>query len=88
MEIVKAFKSDLNVTIKGTIEKPLFRASDVGAVLEIVNTRSMTKDFDNSEKVVVSIDTLGGEQEVTFLTEKGLYQVYKDGTKESTYSDV
>ena len=30
-------------------------------------------DFDESEKVVSTTDTLGGTQEVTFLTEKGLY---------------
>lgn len=75
MEIVKAFKNDLNVVIKGTVEKPLFRANDIGAILEIANTRSMTKDFDQTEKVVVSIDTPGEAQETTFLTEKGLYQV-------------
>jgi prophage antirepressor-like protein len=32
-------------------------------------------DFDESEKVVHSMNTLGGTQEVTFLTEKGLYKV-------------
>jgi prophage antirepressor-like protein len=32
-------------------------------------------DFDESEKVVSTTDTLGGTQEVTFLTEKGLYKV-------------
>ena len=31
--------------------------------------------FDSSEKGVVTTDTLGGTQEVTFLTEKGLYKV-------------
>ena len=33
--------------------------------------------FDESEKVVNKVDTLGGTQDVTFLTEKGLYR----GTK-------
>jgi prophage antirepressor-like protein len=65
METIRAFQSDLNITIKGTHEKPLFRASDVAAAL----------DFDQTEKVVSKAYTLGGEQEVTFLTEKGLYQV-------------
>jgi prophage antirepressor-like protein len=32
-------------------------------------------DFDESEKVVHSMNTLSGTQEVTFLTEKGLYKV-------------
>jgi hypothetical protein len=32
-------------------------------------------DFDESEKVVHSMNTLGGNQDITFLTEKGLYKV-------------
>ncbi len=75
METIKLFEKDLNITIKGTYEKPLFRASDVGAVLEIATIRSVIRDFDSTEKVVRAMHTLGGEQEVTFLTEKGLYQV-------------
>ena len=80
MDIVKAFNTnDLHteIIIKGTIDEPLFRASDVGVVLEMSNIRATIVDFDESEKVVNNVDTLGGAQEVTFLTEKGLYR----GTK-------
>ena len=78
MDIVKAFNTnDLHteIVIKGTVNDPLFRASDVGVVLEISNIRTSIMDFDESEKVVHSMNTLGGSQEVTFLTEKGLYKV-------------
>ena len=78
MDIVKAFNSnDLHteIVIKGTIDDPLFRASDVGVVLDIASIRSVLRDFDESEKVVHTMHTLGGTQEVTFLTEKGLYKV-------------
>jgi len=78
MDIVKAFNSnDLHteIVIKGTQENPLFRASDIGEVLEISNIRSAIQHFDCSEKGVVTTDTLGGSQEVSFLTEKGLYKV-------------
>jgi len=78
MDIVKAFNSnDLHteIVIKGTVNDPLFRASDIGVVLEISNIRTSIMDFDESEKVVHSMNTLGGTQEVTFLTEKGLYKV-------------
>ena len=78
MDIVKAFNTnDLHteIAIKGTIDDPLFRASDVGVVLDMVNIRATIIDFDESEKVVSIVDTLGGAQEVTFLTEKGLYKV-------------
>ena len=78
MDIVKAFNTnDLHteIVIKGTVNDPLFRASDVGVVLEISNIRTSIMDFDDSEKVVHTMHTLGGNQEVTFLTEKGLYKV-------------
>ncbi len=80
MDIVKAFNAnDLHteIVIKGTIDDPLFRASDVGVVLDIASIRSVLRDFDESEKVVHTMHTLGGTQEVTFLTEKGLYKVLK-----------
>ena len=80
MDIVKAFNAnDLHteIVIKGTIDDPLFRASDIGVVLEISNIRTSIMDFDDSEKVVHTMHTLGGNQDVTFLTEKGLYR----GTK-------
>jgi hypothetical protein len=80
MDIVKAFNAnDLHteIVIKGTIDDPLFRASDVGVVLELSNIRATIVDFDESEKVLHTMHTLGGTQEVTFLTEKGLYR----GTK-------
>jgi hypothetical protein len=32
--------------------------------------RSVIRDFNETEKVVHSMHTLGGEQDVTFLTEK------------------
>lgn len=80
MDIVKAFNTnDLHteIIIKGTVNDPLFRASDIGVVLELSNIRATIVDFDESEKVVHTMHTLGGTQEVTFLTEKGLYR----GTK-------
>jgi prophage antirepressor-like protein len=78
MEIVKAFNENnlhTNICIKGTHEEPLFRASDIGEVLEISNIRSSTQDFDNTERHVHTVDTSTGPKQVTFLTEKGLYKV-------------
>ena len=63
MDIVKAFNAnDLHteIVIKGTVNDPLFRASDVGVVLEISNIRTSIMDFDDSEKVVHNMNTLGG----------------------------
>jgi prophage antirepressor-like protein len=78
MDIIKAFKDNsmqMHVTIRGTHEEPLFRATDIGAILDIVKIRNTIKDFDNTEKVAHTVETPGGPQEVLFLTEKGLYQV-------------
>jgi prophage antirepressor-like protein len=79
MEIVKAFNTNnlhTEIVIKGTYDKPLFRASDIGEILEIVNIRQSISSFDNTEKcAVISSDSTGREQNVTFLTEKGLYKV-------------
>jgi len=71
MEIVKAFNSNkmhTDIVIKGTIEEPLFRASDIGEILEISNIRSAIQQYNESERHVVSIDTSTGPKEVTFLT--------------------
>ena len=78
MDIVKAFNSNelhTEIIIKGDVENPLFRASDIGIVLNISTIRSVIRDFNETEKVVLSTHTLGGLQDVTFLTEKGLYKV-------------
>jgi prophage antirepressor-like protein len=78
MEIVKAFNTNslhTEITIKGTLNDPLFRASDIGAILEISNIRTSINEFNETEKVVHAMSTHGGTQHVTFLTEKGLYKV-------------
>ena len=78
MEVVKAFNENgmhTEIVIRGTHEKPLFRASDIGEVLEIINIRTTIHHFNDTEKAVHSMDTLGGTQQVSFLTAKGLYKV-------------
>lgn len=78
MEIVKAFNSNkmhTDIVIKGTIEEPLFRASDIGEILEMSNIRAHIINFNETERHVNSIDTSTGPKEVTFLTEKGLYKI-------------
>lgn len=79
MEVVKAFSSNqlhTNIVIKGTTEEPLFRASDIGEVLEMSNIRANLQNFDDTERCDVNtIDIMGRQQQVTFLTEKGLYKI-------------
>lgn len=74
MEIIKAFQKNelgVNIMIKGTYVDPLFRASDIGDVLGFNDINNTVKHFNTNEKVRLSVPTLGGQQEVNFLTEKG-----------------
>jgi prophage antirepressor-like protein len=78
MEVVKAFSSNnlhTNITIRGTFEKPLFRAIDIGEVLEIKNIRSHISSYTETEKVNIISESNGGMQNVSFLTENGLYKI-------------
>ena len=77
MEIVKAFSENnlhTEITIKGTPEEPLFRASDIGEILGLSNIRVTIKDYNETQKKCVS-NPYSGNSTVTFLTEKGLYKV-------------
>lgn len=78
MEVIKAFSTNnlaTEITIKGTINNPLFRSSDIASVLEMSNIRCIIQNFNETEKVVIELPSIGGNQMVSFLTEKGLYKV-------------
>jgi len=72
--LVKQFNG-LNIQVYGTYEEPLFKAKDIGELLEMSNIRQIIKNFNNKQKGVSLTDTPGGKQEVIFLTEQGLYKV-------------
>jgi prophage antirepressor-like protein len=78
MDIVKAFidnEATASINIKGTTDDPLFQASQIGKLLGITCINSTIRDFDEDEKVMHTMGTLGGQQECTFLTEVGLYRL-------------
>lgn len=78
MDILKAFVLDgkeHNITIIWDNGKPLFRASEIGNILEIKNIRSTISDFDDDERCVDIIYTTFGPRENIFLTECGLYKL-------------
>lgn len=78
MDIIRAFTTNslhTEIVIKGTVEAPLFRASDIALILEISNIRASIKDFNESEKVVHTMSTPGGPQKVLFLTRTGLFRL-------------
>jgi prophage antirepressor-like protein len=72
MEVIKSLIED-NSTFNGN--EPLFRASIIGEILEMTNIRTSIQHFDDTEKVLRITNTHSGPQNVTFLTEKGLYKV-------------
>jgi hypothetical protein len=73
--LVKTFEQN-NITIYGTFDKPLFKANDIGELLEMVNIKESIKDFTDKQKLGVSLtDPHGRVQITTMLTEQGLYKV-------------
>lgn len=54
---------------------PWFIASEVCAILGIRNPRDAMSRLDDDEKGVGKTDTLGGAQEVTTISEPGLYRL-------------
>lgn len=61
--------------IYGDFENPLFLAKDVASLIEVSNVSQMLGNVDKDEKGIYNTYTLGGNQNVWFLTEDGLYEV-------------
>lgn len=55
--------------------EPWFVAKDVCDILEIGNSRMALERLDSDEKGVSLIDTLGGKQEMSIISESGLYSL-------------
>ncbi len=78
MDIVNVFISNeetCNINIIGSYDEPLFQANQIAKILDIKNINSTIKNFDNDEKIIKSIDTNEGRQNVLFLTIIGLYRL-------------
>lgn len=78
MDILKAFKlvdKNIEINIKGTIDNPLFQANQIRSILGIKNISDSLSDFLEDEKVIEKNYTLGGMQNLIFLTEIGLYKL-------------
>lgn len=55
--------------------EPWWVLKDVCDVLELSNSRMVSDRLDEDEKGVSIVDTLGGKQELTVISESGLYNV-------------
>lgn len=63
------------VNVYGSIDEPLFLASDVAEWIDHTSVTMMLKSVDEEEKLTSIIFRAGQNREVNMLTENGLYEV-------------
>ena len=70
-------------TVYGTVENPLFLAKEVAECIEYdqSSVNKLVNLVDDDEKVRNNLPTPGGNQQVWFLTEDGLYEVLMQSRK-------
>lgn len=76
MDLIEAFVLDGTSYTVDTVWKdndPLFRASDIAKVLGIGSVHSSLRGIHESDKVLLSTNTLGGTQQSTYLKEQAAY---------------
>ena len=78
MNEVQIFKSEQfgEIRTAGTADNPMFCLADVCQAIGIANARNVKSRLDEDDvHLVDTIDNLGRTQQVTFVTESGLYDV-------------
>ncbi len=78
--IVKAFENT-NISILQKDTEYFFKASDVASALEITNVCRTIQNFTDKERVLQKCHTLGGPQDVVFLTSRGVYRLLYSSKK-------
>ena len=71
--IVKAFENNSISILKEKInnkESHWFRSIDIGKAIELTNIYASVQNFDEDEKGLKEVETLGGKQKVLFLTSR------------------
>jgi len=82
MELIKTFvKNSIQLNVYGTFEKPLFMAKEIGSILNMSNIHEQIRHIDSDWKEFRKTETLGGAQQMTFLTEPGLYYLIMRSNK-------
>lgn len=64
---------NLSVRTLGDSLNPLFVAGDLAAILGYQSAKDATRFLDEDERTLVEVDTAGGLQKVSAVTESGLY---------------
>lgn len=78
MNDVQVFKNDKFGQVRaarGNNGEPVFVAKDICAILDLGNPRSSIALLDDDEKGVHAVDTPGGKQQMTTVTEPGFYKL-------------
>ena len=77
MAAIEIFKNENfgEVRVAGTSEEPLFCLADVCRVLDLQVTPTKNRLKPDGVSLIKVIDSLGREQEATFITEQNLYKV-------------
>lgn len=66
---------DKKVRFVGNWENPEWIAQDICDILEIINVSDALSDFDEEEKGIATVYTLGGKQNLLTVKEPGLYKL-------------
>jgi prophage antirepressor-like protein len=73
--LVEQFQQ-FNIEIYGTFQEPLFKAKDIGDLLEIKNVRRTIENLDDDCKIKLNVtNSYAGFSDTWFLTEDGLYEL-------------
>lgn len=67
------WKEEASIRMQMVDGEPWFAAKDLCELLGLDNSRQAVSRLDDDEKGVISSDTLGGKQELTFVSESGMY---------------
>lgn len=67
--------------VYGDVENPLFMAKEVAEWIEHSKTSVMLNKVDEDEKGLNNVYTLGGIQNIWFITEDGLYELLMQSRK-------
>lgn len=70
-----------NVRVVMRNNEPWFVAKDVCECLSVTNAAQACQNLDDDEKGICKIDTLGGKQDMTLISESGLYTLIMRSNK-------
>ena len=80
------WKEEASIRMQMVDGEPWFAAKDLCELLGLDNSRQAVSRLDDDEKGVISSDTLGGKQELTFVSEPGMYALIFQSRKPQAWA--